>query len=157
MTRSVSRGQDRIFVHLPEDEHALLVQLPGLVADVAADPYDSVSKRMHPNAYPDATAEAREFSRMTHSDLDAARRRDIGVFCESLVSAATTGLTFSEAEAWVRLIGDVRLVLAARSGIGRDGELPDPSLAKPPLALVYYLGALQQEIVKVLTEVMESR
>ena len=72
---------------------------------------------------------------MTSSDLDEARRWDSGVFRESLESAVTVGLPFAEAEAWVRVIGDARLVLAAREGIGRDDELPEPSLANPRLAL----------------------
>ena len=132
----------------------MLAQLPELVAGVGAEGQDPAAERLHPNAYQDDTAEAWEFSRMTDGDLDAARRADAEALVASLETARRAGLSLEDAEAWVRVIGDARLVLAAREGVDRHGELPEPSLANPRLALVHYLGYLQHEIVEVLMTTM---
>ncbi len=144
---------ERVFVRLSEDERELLVNLPALVAAVAADD-DPAAARLHPNAYPDDDEASREFARLTDRDLDDARDQDGDAFGASIDAAASEGITFSAAEAWLRVLGDARLVLAAREGIDREGELPEPSLANPRLALVHYLGALQHEIVEVLMTTM---
>lgn len=141
---------DRIHVRLPKPEQALLAQLPELLESVAAGADDPAADRMHPNAYPDDAAAAWEFSRMIDGELDTARRRDQATFADSLERALGAGLPMPEAEAWLRVIGDARLVLASREGIGREDELPEHSLSNPRLALVHYLGALQHEIVEVL-------
>ena len=151
---AVWKAGDRIFVRLSDDERGFLSQLPALLSGVGARADDPAAVRLHPNAYPEDSPEAWEFSRMTDSDLDQARRTDTDAFMESLERAAGDGLSLGEAEAWVRLVGDARLVLAAREGIDRNGELPEPSVANPRLSLVHYLGALQNEIVEVLMTTM---
>ncbi|MFQ5554387.1 MAG: DUF2017 family protein [Acidimicrobiia bacterium] len=151
---SVWRADGRVFVRLPGEERAVLAQLPQLVGGVGAAAEDAAADRLRPDAYPDDAEAAREFTRMTESDLDTARREDADAFEATLDGIGTTGLSLEEAESWVRMLGDARLVLAAREGIARDGELPRPSMAKPRLALVHYLGALQQEIVEVLLSSM---
>ena len=151
---AVWKAGDRIFVRLSEDERDFLSQLPALLDGVGARGDDPAAERMHPNAYPDDSPEAWEFTRLTDTDLDEARRSDAAAFAESLERAAVEGLSLGEAESWLRLVGDARLVLASREGIDRDGELPEPSAANPRLALVHYLGALQNEIVEVLMTTM---
>ncbi len=147
---TVSRAGGRIFVRLAGEERAVLGQLPGLLAAVGSDAEDAAADRMAPNPYPGDEAAAWEFTRMTRSDLADARHEDAEVFAASLDAAGSQGIPTEVAEAWVRLLGDARLVLAAREGIGRDGELPEPSASNPRLALVHYLGFLQHEIVEAL-------
>lgn len=147
---AVWREGDRIRVRLPKQQQVLLAQLPELLGTVAADADDPATERMYPNAYPHDEAAAWEFNRMVDGELETARHRDQMTFAGSLERAMGPGLPVAEAEAWLRVIGDARLVLASREGIGRDDELPDPSLSNPRLAVVHYLGALQHEIVEAL-------
>ena len=145
---------DRIFVRLNSEERAVLSQLPVLVGGVGSDEDDPAAGRMTPNAYADDAEAAEEFSSMTAGDLDAARRRDAGVFAQTLDDIGDTGMTLEEAEAWVRMIGDSRLVLAARAGVDQGSGLPEPSTADPRIALVHYLGALQNDVVEALLSTM---
>jgi hypothetical protein len=78
----------------------------------------------------------------------AADRSAFGITAEQ----ASGGVTLStpEAEAWLRVLGEARLVLAARAGIASDGwedELPE---ADPSIALLHYLGWVQQSLAEVL-------
>ncbi len=147
---TVSRAGGRIFVRLPGEERAVLGQLPALVASVGSDPEDAAADRMAPDPYPGDESASWEFSRMTRSDLDGARHQDAEAFAGSLDAAGSGGIATGVAEAWVRVLGDARLVLAAREGIALDGELPEPSASNPRIALVHYLGVLQHEIVETL-------
>jgi hypothetical protein len=145
---------DRIFVRLSSKERAVLSQLPVLVGGVGIEENDPAYGRMSPNAYADDVEAAQEFTSMTAGDLDAARRRDAEVFAETLDAIGDTGMTLEEAEAWVRMIGDSRLVLAARAGVDHDSGLPEPSATDPRIALVHYLGALQNDVVEALLSTM---
>jgi hypothetical protein len=66
-------------------------------------------------------------------------------------AARAESLELEEAEAWMRVIGEVRLVLAGRLGIVTDGweEDADPEQS-PEMALLGYLGFLQDRLVSVL-------
>lgn len=151
---SVAAAGARIFVRLPAEERAVLGQLPALLGSVSVDDQGAVSERLRPNPYPDDEAAAWEFSRMTRSDLDGARHRDAEAFTASLETVGSDGMPIEVAEAWVRVLGESRLVLAAREGVVRDGVLPEPSAANPTIALVHYLGVLQHEIVDALLAAM---
>jgi hypothetical protein len=151
---AVWKAADRIHVRLSEEERAFLARLPEVVGGVESDPADPAAARMRPEAYPGDGAASREFSRLTSGELTDARRVDAEAFTRSLSEAESEGISLEQAESWLRLLGDARLVLAAREGIVREGELPDPSAANPRLALVHYLGALQNEIVEVLMTTM---
>lgn len=144
-------------IDLDPEERALLSKLPALVGGVGADADDPASLRMRPDAYPEDSAASWEFTRMTDETLDDGRRNDGRIFSESLEAAATEGLSVETTEAWLRVIGDARLTLASREGIGRDDDLPEPSVANPRLAVVHYLGGLQHGIVEVLLEEMADK
>lgn len=145
---------DRIFVRLNAEEREVLSRLPVLVDGVGSDDDDPATERMTPNAYLDDAEAAEEFSSMTAGDLGSARRRDAGIFARTLDDIGHAGMTLEEAEAWVRMIGDSRLVLAARAGVDQDSGLPEPSAADPRIAFVHYLGALQNDVVEALLSTM---
>ena len=60
-------------------------------------------------------------------------------------------ISLEEAESWMRVIGEARLVLAARLGITKDGweDEADPTQS-PEMALLGYLGYLQDSLVSIL-------
>ena len=59
-------------------------------------------------------------------------------------------LSSGESEAWLRVLGDARLVLASRLGIADDGWEEQFSENDPSIALLHYLGWLQQSLAETL-------
>ncbi|WP_137843408.1 DUF2017 family protein [Microbacterium sp. 2FI] len=97
-------------------------------SDAAADP---AVVRLVPDAYADGE-DAREFRRLTESDLLGRRRADAAAVRASLVEAADISddpddpsllesvevrLSPDDAQAWLRTLAAIRLVLATRLGI----------------------------------------
>ena len=68
------------------------------------------------------------------------------------VEQAPRGVTLSpgESEAWLRVLGDTRLVLASRLGITDDGWEDQLADDDPSVALLHYLGWLQQSLAETL-------
>ena len=114
---------------------------------------DASAEHLDQTPYPDDPEAADEFRRLMASELEQARAADRSAFGVTVEQAAT-GLTLSvpEAEAWLRVLGEARLVLAARAGIASDGweeQFPDDN---PAIALLHYLGWVQQSLAEVLEE-----
>jgi len=61
-------------------------------------------------------------------------------------------LSAGEAEAWMRVLAEARLVLASRLGIIEDGWEDDLPEDDPPVALLHYLGWLQQSLTETLED-----
>ena len=66
-------------------------------------------------------------------------------------------LSMDQAEAWLLVLNESRLALAARIGIeeegwGGDGDDEDDDEMDPPLAFLHYLTYLHGEITMVLME-----
>lgn len=145
---------DGILADVPADEAELLEVIPQLLHEL--DPEDPAFARIHPAAYPADPAADREFRRLVAGDADAARREDQIAFLESL-GRATSGavLSRSETDAWLRVLGEARLVLAVRLGIEiGDEEIPDPDTS---LAGFYdYLSWLQGQLVEAAADRLES-
>lgn len=143
---------------LEAEERALLRQLPSLVGSVGAVADDPALDRMQPDAYEDDEDAAWDFRRMTEPELDQVRTYDRELFEATLdLTSSDLRLSFDEAEAWVRLIGDARLIVAARAGVARDAELPEPSGSTPEITLVHYLGMIQDDLVNALSEGMQDQ
>jgi hypothetical protein len=145
---------DRILVWLDLEERTLLERLPVLIESVTAGVDDPAAARLHPDAYPGDDDASDEFAAMTVTELARARRGDGALLEGTLGSAAGEGLAFDDAAAWIRVIGDARLVLAARAALDVGEELPDDPAHAPVLALIHFLGALQGEIVEALMMAM---
>ena len=115
---------------------------------MGADDGDPASARLTYDARPDDADASRQFRDLTAADLDEARRSDREAFLRTVDSLV---ITDDEAEAWMRVIGDARLALAARIGITEDGWEAGVGPGQPPeLLLVSYLGGIQDALVRVL-------
>ena len=80
--------------------------------------------------------------------LEEARTRDRS---ELAVTLGNDVLTTEEADAWLRVIGEARLVLAARLGIDEDGWERHAAGDEPvEMSLLRLLGALQEDLVSAL-------
>jgi Domain of unknown function (DUF2017) len=145
-------GRDGIVVSLGEAELSLLRELPVVLASIEAERGGPAHDRLNPAAYRSDREAEDEYRRLMTGELDRARADDRDLFVDSAHLAHPT-LTIAEAEAWVRVIGDARLALAARSGIvAGDDEWEHRVGSDPDLTLVAWLGHLQASLIDALGE-----
>jgi hypothetical protein len=146
--RPFRRIRDGIAVRLDEQERRVVRLARDIVDGVGADEDDPAAARLSYDARPDDEDASRAFRELTADDLDQARRADRDAFLRTIDAAV---LTDEEAEAWMRVIGDARLALAARIGITDDGWEASVRPGQPPeLLLVGYLGGIQDALVRAL-------
>lgn len=155
-------GGGRLSTALEPIEAALLTQLAGQVAEVLSGTEDAGTRhpalaRLLPDAYRDDAEAASEFRRFTADELSGIKVRNAQVIIADVADAlvgegSTTVLLESEAaQAWVRTLTDIRLVLATRLGIERDGDPGDDEAFM--LSDVYdWLGWVQESLVAALSE-----
>ncbi|HEX3907798.1 MAG TPA: DUF2017 domain-containing protein [Mycobacteriales bacterium] len=179
---SVRRKGDAIRVELKPEEAALLRVLVGEVlrlldpgpAETGADPLEELTgmssqpvesptdpalQRLLPDAYAEDDVAAREFRRLTDSDLRGAKREALQHIVDSLATGQPTRsgasrfvLDQASAAAWLPALTDVRLVVASRLGIEEDIDLErmavDPDTARfDEIALYDWLSYLQEALV----------
>ena len=115
-------------------------------AEVAADP---AADRLALHAYEDDEDADAEFSRLLTSEVQHGRAADRSAFALT-VEAGLDGVVLStaEAEAWLRVLAEARLVQAARA------ELPGGTSSESDQALFDYLSWLQGSLVEILDEVL---
>ena len=155
-----------VIVELARVEGAHLAGLVGQFTDVlvASDERgdsDPALMRLVPDAYADADA-AEEFRRLTESDLLARRRSDAAVVLASLqavgdlpedpddpalVEVVRIRLNAEQAQAWLRTLAAIRLVLATRLGIDRDDDHDD---GDPRFGIYDWLGYRLDGLVQAL-------
>ena len=131
----------------------LLTQYDELVHDQLDDSDltgDPALGRLFPNAYPDDDEAAAEFRRYTRDGLIERKTANSGLISAALMaSSGDERLTVArdDAEHWLPALTDLRLVLAERLGIHRDGE-PIPA---NELGGVYeWLADLQGSLIEAL-------
>jgi hypothetical protein len=138
--------RDGVAVRLSTDERQFLRGLPELLAAVDAEPGDPGHARLHVEAYPDDSAAQLEMAEYSGSQLAEARALDRTRFVGSIESEV---LTADDAEAWLTVLGDSRLALAARIGINDPGwEIGDED--DPERITLGFLSYLQDQLVTVL-------
>jgi len=125
-------------------EASLLRQLPDLVER------DDAGGRLSYVAHPDDPEADRRYQELVSSSLDDLRTADRAVY-GTVLSGEAVGV--DEVEAFMRVVGEARLVLASRIGIDHDGweEDLDPR-RDPEVALLSWLGYLQDAAVDVLSD-----
>jgi hypothetical protein len=142
-------------IQLSSAEIAILSRLPSLLGSVGSDPTDPAPKRLHPAAYPNDEEGSAELARLTKDDLAEGRTADVDVFARQLPETGD-GITISsaDAEAWMRVLGSARIVLASRRGLFDLEDLAELPNDDPDVALVNLLGAYQQTLAEVLLAAM---
>ena len=137
------RKADRVEVRLDDDARTMLATLPDLIA-AAGDAGGRLDYHAHPTD-PDAERHYRE---LLGDSLEQGREHDRRTLSNG---SGSRSLELEEAESWMRVIGEARLVLAVRLGIEEDGwqETADP-MQNPEMALLSYLGFLQDRLVQAL-------
>jgi hypothetical protein len=130
-----------------------LQAIPGLLDSVGSLGEDPAAEQLDQAPYPEDPQASAEFRRLMADELTQSRAADRSAFALT-VEQATRGVVLSpgESEAWLRVLGEARLVLASRCGILEDGwedALPEDD---PPVALLHYLGWLQQSLTETLED-----
>lgn len=145
-------------VSLIGPEIAVLYQLGSLLGAAGVDKSDPARERLTPKIYPDDDRASRDFDRLGEKERVEVRSADREIFNESLDSAVGGPVVLAdlEAAAWARVLGEARVVLAARKGLFESG-LPDDPGKDPEVALVTFLGILLDQLVgEMMTRIEEA-
>jgi hypothetical protein len=128
-----------------------------LIAGVGVEKDDPAQQRLNPVVYPEDEVASREFERLAAREREEVHAVDRELFEETLLKASGGELLLSheEAAAWARVLGEARVVLAARKGLFEAG-LPTSMPSDPEVALVFLLGYLQEELVGEMLRTMED-
>jgi hypothetical protein len=148
---------DELAVALTEPEAELLRRMVGeYVAYLdSSSPDDEVRTRLFPPASLEDEQVAQEFRELAAGDLQLSKRRGAEQAQEFLGSSGAKHgvLGEDEQQAWLVLLTDLRLVLGTRLGVTEETMETVPDPADPtqlPLAVLHYLGALQESLVRAL-------
>lgn len=148
------RVDDHVRIELPAAERAFLEGLVPMLEGIGVDRADPAADRLHPRAFADDGAQA-DYDALTAEDLALSRAADRAVFSEVLARTEEgTTEPIATAEAWLRVLTEARLTLAARwQAIGAAGDSDGASVPHHRAALLDYLAMLQQDLVE---EVMSA-
>lgn len=152
-------GEAAILTRLCHELSSLFSAPPAVAGEEDADP---VLQRLFPRAYLDPTEEKAEaeWQALVHGELVEGRHRAISTVERTLDGARPrrghleVTLTEDEAEAWLSVLNDARLALGTRLEVTEDLDFSgldpdDPETA--PYAVYWWLGLLEEHLVKVLS------
>lgn len=116
-----------------------------LRAQLDGSPGDPSFRRLFPPAYEDESDE-RAYRELAGDDLLDGRRRALELLA---ATAQSDQLSAEEADAWLRALNDLRLVLGTRLDVQEGTLLDEPQT--PELAIYGYLSWLQEQLVAALS------
>ena len=146
----VKRRDGRFGLRLREGERILLRSLYDDLADLLADPDDPVVRRLFPPAHADPETE-QQYRELVRDQLVAGRAEALDVVRATLREKI---LTAEEADAWLRGLNDLRLVLGTRLDVTEDTDFEvelDAGERGRELAVYAYLTWLQEQFVEALS------
>jgi len=141
-------------LRLPDDEQELLEMLCRELGERLDDPADPELRRLFPPAHEDPDADA-EYRQMTGNQLVSGRARALSTV-QSTLDRKT--LSSDEAESWLTVLNDLRLVLGTRLDVSEemDFDLDPADPRTPELAVYAYLSWLQEQLVEAIAANMGS-
>lgn len=152
-------ADDHVQLRLPHAEKALLASvLPQLRAVVDGDAdVEHLRTRLFPPAYDDPELD-REFRELVGDDLVDQRRTAVDTALATLEGGRTKSRQWSvdldpeQVQSWLSVLHDLRLVLAQIVGITTEADWQRSiAAAKPAELVLWHVGALQEELLAVLT------
>lgn len=124
------------------------------IAPTASRPADPALARLLPDGYDDDDEAAADFRRYTENDLRQEKATAIGVALDTLaLDSDRMDLDAQQADAWVRVLNDLRLVVGTRIGVDADyaeTRLDDDDPRAASIALYDWLTWLQSTLVSAL-------
>jgi hypothetical protein len=138
--------QDGILVTLTPDDLDLLSQLPEFLNSLGDPVEDPAAARLQAPVYSEDHAASEEWWRLMVDEFRESRAADRSAF-ELILEAASAGTVASvaEAEAFMRVLNESRLALAARLGVEEEGDME--RLEEDDRGALDYLASLQQLLV----------
>jgi Domain of unknown function (DUF2017) len=135
-----------ILLRLSPEERALLVALATeLRAQLGEKTDDPTLRRLFPPAYENEEDE-RSYRELAGDELLDGRRRALELV---MATAHQERLNAEQADAWLRALNDLRLVLGTRLDVEEDTRFDPPQ--SPELAMYGYLSWLQEQLVAALS------
>jgi hypothetical protein len=140
-------------LRLPADERDLIeVLCEELRGRVDEEPDHPDLRRLFPPAHADDPEADAAYRRLVGSQLDSGRERAIATVQDTLGNDL---LSAEEAESWLRVLNDLRLVLGTRLDVQEDtfaADLRPDDPNAPALAVYGYLSWIQEQLVAALSE-----
>ena len=138
-------------LRLNEAERALLRMLHAELGTLLDDPDDPDLQRLFPPAHDDPERDT-EYQTLVHGQLVDGRMRALDT-----VERALDGdtLTPEQADAWLRVLNDLRLILGTRLDVTEETMLEELDPTDPhaqQYAVYAYLSWLQEQLVAALAE-----
>lgn len=138
--------QAGILVTLTPDDLDLLSQLPEFLNSLGDPVEDPAASRLQAPVYSEDHSASEEWWRLMADEFRESRAADRSAF-ELILEAAAAGTVASvaEAEAFLRVLNESRLALAARLGVEEEGDME--RLEEDDRGALDYLAGLQQLLV----------
>ncbi len=147
MERAADGGVE---LRLSRDERGLLVSLAGeLQSLLDGEPGDPSLRRLFPPAYDEGEDEL-AYRELMGGELLTGRREALELLART---ADQKHLSAEEADAWLRALNDLRLVLGTRLDVQEDtllSELRPDDPRTPALSVYGYLSWIQEQLVAAL-------
>jgi uncharacterized protein DUF2017 len=147
--RPTRRGEFEI--RLPREELEVLRSLPAQLREILPTEDPAVG-RLFPPGYADDPEASAEYRRLVRDDLLEGHLEALRVM-EATLDARR--LTEDQLVSWLGAVNDLRLVLGTKLDVTEESyerEIPEDHPDAPGLALYFYLGWLEEQIVEALAE-----
>jgi hypothetical protein len=148
--RQIRRDADgNVHLHLQRHEVALLRELLDELEALLEDPDDPALRRLFPPAHADRESEE-QYRSLVGDQLLSGRTKALATVRDTL---GTNTLDPDQADAWLRALNDLRLVLGTRLDVGEEIDYEELDLEDPhgrELAVYGYLSWLQEQLVEAL-------
>lgn len=152
VSRQIERdGAGGVRLRFHEGEVLLLRELLGELEARLDHPDDPALRRLFPQAHDDPENEE-QYRSLVHDQLVDGRSKAAETMRDTLRKDT---LTADEADAWLRALNDLRLVLGTRLDVTEDLDYENLDLNDPrgrDLAVYGYLTWLQEQLVEALAE-----
>jgi hypothetical protein len=134
-----------------EEELFLLRELLAQLEPLLEDPDDPAVRRLFPPAHAEPENEE-QYRSLVRDQLVAGRAKALVTVRDTL---GKEKLNAEEAEAWLRALNDLRLVLGTRLDVSEDVDWEEIDVHEPrgrDLAVYAYLSWLQEQLIEALGE-----
>jgi hypothetical protein len=152
LPRKIERDPSgRVRLNFDEEELLLLRELLGELEGLLDEPDDPALRRLFPPAHDDLESE-KQYRSLVRGQLLGGRAEALAAVRDTL---GRKTLSLEEADAWLRALNDLRLVLGTRLDVTEDIDFEDLDPREPrgrDLAVYAYLSWLQEELVEALGE-----
>lgn len=137
-------------LRIPRGERALLRNVVARLELLLEEPDQEELRRLFPPAYEDADQDA-EYRSLVRGDLLDGRREALRIVRDTV---ARNRLTAEEADAWLRVLNDARLVMGTHLDIDAETDFGEMSPKDPrdrALTFYAYLSWLQEQFVEAIS------